>query len=183
MPELSIRWSEHEARKPYARPFGVTFIDEAGDMAGSVAASGSELLYLRHFQMAVLTLAGELFEPARDGEDPQRAWLDHLSALLPALAEWRALPVSAFDAQAGRVFSFSVQFEGCGPCLLDAAALADYQEFQAAVAHQTGRLFRDHSVEDIADANARHAAWWRVLRARVDRPAEDERVAESWPWR
>ena len=28
MADIQVRWSEHEARKPYARPFGVSFLDD-----------------------------------------------------------------------------------------------------------------------------------------------------------
>ena len=89
MPAISVRWSEQEARKPYARPFMVSFADDAGEVIGSVAVSGADLLYYRQFQAAVLALAGELFvDGALDAEpDAQAAWLERLSALLPAVDE------------------------------------------------------------------------------------------------
>jgi hypothetical protein len=50
MPAISVRWSEQEARKPYARPFMVSFTDDAGGSLGAVAVSGSDLLYHRQFR-------------------------------------------------------------------------------------------------------------------------------------
>ena len=67
MPAISVRWSEQEARKPYARPFMVSFTDDAGEPSGAVAVSGADLLYYRQFQTAVLALAGELFVDAERG--------------------------------------------------------------------------------------------------------------------
>ncbi len=61
MPSIRIRWSEQEARKPYARPFMVTFTGDDGTDVGSVALNGADLLYYTQFQTAVLSLAGELF--------------------------------------------------------------------------------------------------------------------------
>ncbi len=58
---MRIRWSEQEARKPYARPFMVTFTADDGTDVGSVALNGADLLYYTQFQTAVLSLAGELF--------------------------------------------------------------------------------------------------------------------------
>ena len=58
---MRIRWSEQEARKPYARPFMVTFTGDDGTDVGSVALNGADLLYYTQFQTAVLSLAGELF--------------------------------------------------------------------------------------------------------------------------
>ena len=95
MPALSIRWSEQEARKPYARPFMVSFTDDAGEPAGAVAVSGADLLYYHQFQIAVLALAGELFADAGvDSQtDPQAAWLERLSGLLPAVESLELHPV------------------------------------------------------------------------------------------
>lgn len=185
MAELQLRWSEHEARKPYARPFGVTFVGDDGALLGSVAVSGADLLYLRQFQSAVLALAGELFddEAITHAPDPQRAWLDRVAALLPALPDFTAQPESSFDEHSGREFHFTIHVEGQARCVLDARTLLEYQDFQAAVAHQTGALHRDEAVESIDDGSARAQAWMRVLRRRVQRPAEDEAMAETWPWR
>ena len=41
MASLQLRWSMHEARKPYARPFMVTFVNDSGEQLGSVAMNGS----------------------------------------------------------------------------------------------------------------------------------------------
>jgi len=47
MPAITVRWSEQEARKPYARPFMVSFAGDDGEVIGSVAVSGADLLYHR----------------------------------------------------------------------------------------------------------------------------------------
>ena len=85
MPSLRVRWSEQEARKPYARPFMVTFTADDGTDVGSVALNGADLLYYTQFQTAVLSLAGELFVDAavEASGDPQRAWLDRIAGLMP----------------------------------------------------------------------------------------------------
>lgn len=185
MAGLRIRWSEHEARKPYARPFGVTFIAGDGEMLGSVAVGGADLLYHRQFQAAVLALAGEIFHDIRvtAAPDPQRAWLDVLAELLPACPDFAASPVSAFDEQRGRTFHFSIAVDSVVCAAVDAACLLDYQEFQAALAHQTGVLLREPAVEGVDDVNARHAAWMDVLRHRVQRPDDSEAMSAVWPWR
>ncbi len=176
---LAIRWSEHEARKPYARPFGVSF-----GGGGSVAVSGADLLYYRQFQAAVLALTGELFvAPAGDAVDPQRAWLDALAQLLPAVSTFAGRPVSSFDDKAGRLFHVDVRAGQLAPCRLEAPALLEYQEFQAALAHQTGALYRDADVEAQQDAAPRQAAWTAVLRRCLQRPDPAEAMSEEWPWR
>jgi len=182
---LQVRWSEHEARKPYARPFGVTFIGDDGAALGSVAMSGADLLYLRQFQAAVLSLTGELFddESVTSAPDPQRAWLDRIAALVPSLPDFTVLPESTFDEHSGREFHFTVCVGGAPRCAVDARTLLEYQDFQAAVAHQTGALHRDASVESIDAGDERAEAWMRALRRRVQRPGEGDAMAESWPWR
>jgi hypothetical protein len=185
MPTLSIRWSEHEAAKSYARPFGVAFANDDGSASGSVALSGADLLYLRQFQAAVLHLCGELFFDAalNAHDDPQRLWLDRIAKLLPALAQLTIVPASSFDHSAGRTFLFGVREGDAQRAVVDAPTLLEYQEFQAAVAHQCGRLFRVTQVEDAAEAGARHAAWERVLNGIVQRPGPSDAMCESWPWR
>jgi len=183
--DIQIRWSEHEARKPYARPFGVSFLDDSGAVLGSVAVSGADLLYVRQFQAAVLSLSGEIFldSTMSAAGDPQRAWLDRIGALVPRADEFSAVPSSTFDDSAGRVFHFGIVVDGRECCVMGAQTLLEYQEFQAMLAHQSGRLYRNAAVEAIDDPQSRHAAWMGVLRARVQRPAAAEAMADSWPWR
>ncbi|HYA00454.1 MAG TPA: hypothetical protein VEK76_08900 [Candidatus Binatia bacterium] len=186
MPEISIRWSEHEARKPYARPFMVAFHDDAGEWLGAVALSGADLLYYRQFQAAVLALSGELFadDATETAPDPQRAWLDRLAPLLPGMDELRMRPVSSFDHDRGRVFHVEAARPGTGePARLDAPAVLEYQELQAALAHQTGRLYRNPEIEAVADPAERHRAWLSFLASALARPEEGEAMTVTWPWR
>ena len=185
MADIQVRWSEHEARKPYARPFGVSFLDDGGRVLGSVAVSGADLLYVRQFQAAVMSLSGELFldDTVTAAADPQRAWLDRVGALMPPVAEFSAVPSSTFDHQAGRVFHFGIVVDGRECCVMDAPTVLEYQEFQATLAHQSGKLYRDSAVEAIDDPQPRHAAWMHVLRSRMQRPSAAEAMADSWPWR
>ena len=185
MAELRVRWSEHEARKPYARPLMVSFDGDDGAAIGSIAVSGADLLYWRQFQVAVAGLAGELFVAPAVGEatDPQLAWLAALAALLPEARVVRVVPSSSFDHDAGRVFGFTVELEAGAAIHLGAPALLEYQEMQASIAHQAGRLFRVAEVEFHAEPGARHVAWLGWLRDNLDRPGPDEALAGSWPWR
>jgi hypothetical protein len=185
MPGLQVRWSEAEASKPYARPFMVSFSDDDGVIAGSVAVNGSDLMYYRQFQAAVAALTGELFrDPRADAAaDQQRAWLDRLTELLPAAGRPQITPLSDFDDHHGRIFRFKVDIGAPRAAIVDAPALLEYQEFQAMIAHQTGRLFRDAAVEAVADADARHATWTATLRECVQPPAEAEAISTAWPWR
>ena len=186
MPAISVRWSEQEARKPYARPFMVSFADDAGEVIGSVAVSGADLLYYRQFQAAVLALAGELFvDGAVDAQpDAQAAWLERLSALLPAADSLELRPVSAFDHERGRVFHVEVLVPGCPvPAHVEAPSVFEYQELQATLAHQTGHLYRDRTIEGIATPDERQRAWVRRLAELLERPGEDEAMAGTWPWR
>ncbi len=184
MADIQIRWSEHEARKPYARPFGVSFLDDSGSVLGSVAVSGADLLYLRQFQAAVMSLSGEMFlDDTVAAADPQRAWLDRIGAHVPRANDFSAVPSSTFDDGVGRVFHFGIVVDGRECCVMDAQTLLEYQEFQATLAHQSGRLYRDAAVEAVDDPQSRHAVWMGVLRARVQRPTAAEAMAESWPWR
>jgi hypothetical protein len=182
---LRIRWSEHEARKPYARPFGVSFDDEAGAPLGGVALSGADLLYYRQFKAAVLALTGELFADSAvdSAADQQRAWLDTLAGLLPAAGAPRIRPASSFDGERGRIFSFMVALDGTDVASVEAATLMEYQEFQAALAHQAGVLFRTPEVEAVEEPAQRGLAWERELRDLVSRPDAAEAMAETWPWR
>jgi len=185
MPRLGIRWSEHEAVKPYARPFGVSFIDDDETVLGGVAVSGADLLYYRQFKVAVLALAGELFgdvgvDPA---PDPQRAWLDRIAELLPNAGDLEIAPESTFDPNAGRVFRFSVLRDGHPVATVDAPTLLEYQDFQAVIAHQTGRLFREPGVEEVEEPRPRQVAWEQTLRRLMRRPERSDAIAEVWPWR
>jgi hypothetical protein len=181
---LRLRWSEHEARKPYARPFMVSFLDDGGEAVGSVGMNGPDLLYWRQFGAAVAGLCGELFILERVGgaPDPQRAWLDTLEPLLPAAKSLTITPHSTFDHDHGRVFGFVVGGDG-GEAVVDASTLLEYQDFQASLAHQTGRLLRVGNVEAVADADARRQAWLGWLGGLVDRPGPDEAMSPHWPWR
>lgn len=186
MPDLSIRWSELEARKPYASPFGVTFLDDAGSSAGAIAVNGPDLLYYTQFQQAVLRLAGEVFiHPAvAAAADAQRAWLDQLASRLPAATPREILPASEFDERTNeRRFLFSVRLDSAAGCRMDAAALVEYQEFQAVLAHHTGRLYRSRDVEDIEDPDRRRVAWMAALRDLLRRPGPDDAIAAEWPFR
>jgi len=184
MPSLRIRWSESEARKPYARPFMVTFATDDGTDVGSVAVSGADLLYYSQFQAAVLALTGELFADfaVEATADPQGAWLDSLAALLPALPEITVTPASSFDEHHGRVFHFMVT-AGAVTATVDATRLLEYQDLQAVLAHQTGAIYRDLDIEAVADAGARRTAWNARLTRLVRRPAPGEAMHEAWPWR
>ena len=186
LPGLAVRWSELEARKPYASPFGVTFLDAHGGSAGGIAVSGADLLYYHQFQQAVLRLGGELFSDPdlSAGADAQLAWLDRLSGLLPQLELVEIVPRSVFDERAAeRRFMFTVHATGAPDCAVDATVLLEYQELQAALAHHTGRLYRNRDIESIADTPRRRAAWFEALRTLVRRPGPDEAMATEWPWR
>jgi hypothetical protein len=186
MPAISVRWSEQEARKPYARPFMVSFADDAGEVIGSVAVSGADLLYYRQFQAAVLALAGELFADAAvdAAPDGQVAWLERLSAVLPVVDGLELRPVSTFDHDRGRMFHVEARVPGCpAPATLEAPSVLEYQELQATLAHQTGRLYRNHAVEGVDDPAERQHAWLRLLGDLLERPGEDEAMAGIWPWR
>ena len=184
MPALRLRWSEHEARKPYARPFMVSFLDDGGEVLGSVALNGPDLLYWRQFGAAVAALSGELviMGEVDSAADPQRAWLEVLAPLLPAAPTLAVTPVSTFDHERGRLFRFEVLGDGV-TASVDAPTLLEYQEFQAAVAHQCGRLLRVAGVEAVADAAERHAAWLGWLGGMVARPGPDQAMSAGWPWR
>jgi hypothetical protein len=186
MPAIRVRWSEQEARKPYARPFMVSFGDDTGEPAGAVAVSGADLLYYRQFQVAVLALSGELFidEEVEVEADTQAAWLERMSTLLPVIESLDLHPVSTFDHDRGRVFHIEARVSGCSETArLEAPAVLEYQELQAVLVHQTGRLYRNRAIERIADSNERRRAWLDVLGRSLARPAEDEAMARAWPWR
>ena len=185
MPDFSIRWSSIEARKPYASPFGVSFLDASGESFGGIAVNGPDLLYYRQFQQAVLRLAGEIFQARKvDGSsDPQRAWLDLLSTKLPALDGLELRPESFLDEAAHeRRFRFVLVGIDGPDAHVGGGLLTDYQEFQAAIAHISGRLYRDAAVEGIEDAEQRRGAWIAGLRTLLQRPSPDDRLNEVWPW-
>ncbi len=184
MPSIRVRWSESEARKPYARPFMVTFTGDDGGDVGSVALNGADLLYYTQFQSAVLALAGELFvdTAVEAAADPQRAWLDRIAGLIPALGDISITPRSTFDEHQGRVFRLIVTDADGRTASSDAAGLLEYQELQAVVAHQTGRLYRDLAIEGVEDPAARRRAWMGSLRLLVRRPDPGEAMNEAWHW-
>ncbi|MGA7989745.1 MAG: hypothetical protein WCB51_15250 [Candidatus Dormiibacterota bacterium] len=161
----------------------VTFVSDDGTDIGSVALNGADLLYYTHFQTAVLSLAGELFvdTAVEASADPQRAWLDRVAGMIPALGEITITSKSSFDDHQGRVFRLVVTSEG-RTASADAAALLEYQDFQAVLAHQTGCLFRDTAVEDVADVDARRRAWLGAIRMRFRRPDAGEAMSETWQW-
>ena len=184
MAGFSIRWSALEARKPYASPFGVMFVDDGGADIGGIAVNGPDLVYYRQFQGAVLRLAGELFSVADvdASPDPQRAWLDVLASKMAALQALQLQGATFYDEQAGeRRFRFSVLGVGT-ETHLGAPVVVDYQELQAALAHLTGQLYRNSEIESIEDAEQRRTAWTRALREILLRPGADDRIAEEWPW-
>jgi hypothetical protein len=185
MATLRLRWSEHEARKPYARPFMVSFVDGGGADLGSVALNGVDLLYWSQFGAAVAALSGELFvlDPVDAAPDPQRAWLEMLTPLLPAAGPLTVTPRSTFDHERGRIFGFVVHGAGAADAVVDGPTLLEYQDFQAAIVHQTGSLLRVAAVEEIGDAAPRRRAWLRWLRDVVERPGAEEAMSATWPWR
>jgi hypothetical protein len=184
MPSMRVRWSEQEARKPYARPFMVTFSGDDGSDVGSVALNGADLLYYTQFQTAVLSLAGELFvhTAVEASGDAQRAWLDHIAGLMPAIKVVSITPRSTFDDNQGRVFRLVINAEGGRAAIVDASGLLEYQELQAVLAHQTGGLFRDLAIEGVEDAGDRRRAWMGALRLLISRPGPEEAMNEAWHW-
>ena len=158
---IEVRWSSMEAAKPYARPFGVFFRHGTGPDEG-VAVNGTELLYFRYFQAAVLNLTGEIFRDpgVAAAEDPQAAWLDVLGRVLPAFEFGEIRTESTFDDERGRTFRFACGGEGVS---LTSEQLLSYQDFQAIVAHRTGRLYRNRHIEGMSDEHARYAGWVAVL--------------------
>ena len=112
---MRVRWSESEARKPYARPFMVTFVSDDGTDVGSVALNGADLLYYTHFQTAVLSLDGRaLHRLRRRGGSPTRSARGSTAspALIPPLGEITMTPRSSFDEHQGRVFRLTVTAGG-----------------------------------------------------------------------
>lgn len=185
MPGLRVRWTESEARRPYGRPFAVTFHDDAGETVGRISLGGADLLYYRQFQAAVLTQGGELFrDRAIDGgDDPQRAWLDRLAELMPPARSLTLRPATRFHEDRGRIFHLEAHEAGELIGLIEAPLVLDYQEFQAALAHQTGRLFRSLDVETVEMPSRRQARWLDVIAAMAERPGEEDAMGAHWPWR
>ena len=176
MLSLAVRWSELEARKPYAKPFAVTLEEAANPTPVMVAMNGVDLIYYRQFQKSVLTLSGLLLsDPEIDGApDPQLVWLDRLQSLLPQVITFRLHPVSEFDPNQGRQFHFELQCEPeTAAARVSADALLEYQNFQAELAHQTGHLFRATEIEAIADHAERQKKWTWFLNGLMDmKPVE-----------
>ncbi len=106
-----------------------------------------------------------------------------LTPLLPDTGHISVSPRSTFDHERGRVFGFVVTGAGTAEAVVDAATLLEYQDFQAALVHQTGRLLRVAAVEEVEDAAPRRRAWLRWLREVVGRPGADEAMSTTWPWR
>jgi hypothetical protein len=184
MPSIRVRWSEQEARKPYARPFMVTFSGDDGSDVGSVALNGADLLYYTQFQTAVLSLAGELYvdTAVEASADPQRAWLDRIAGLMPAITVTSITPRSTFDDNQGRVFRLIIDTDSGRAAIIDASGLLEYQELQAVVAHQTGCLYRDLAIEGVEEAADRRRAWMGALRLLIRRPDPGEAMSEAWHW-
>src|SRR5450631_2235372 len=141
----------------------VSFVDDHDDVLGSVALNGADLLYSRQFCVAVAALSGELFrlDQVDAAPNPQRAWLEILTGLMPAT---------------------EVACTGGTVAVVDAPTLLEYQEFQAALAHQTGRLLRVPVVEAVDDSEPRRRAWLLWLSEVVSRPGPEEAMAAEWPW-
>jgi hypothetical protein len=182
--QLKVRWSEHEARKDYARPFGVGFLDDNGDQITAIAVNGRELLYYRDFQAAVLTLLGELFlhPDVEAGDQPQVAWLEIVASLLPAFEEPSLAATSTFDNYEGRTVQVDVRSRGETLTTVAAAAVFDFQEFQAVVAHQSGHLLRLPDIESVTDDLTRSRAWTRWVADHMEALDEELAVVSDWPW-
>lgn len=163
----------------------VTFVDADGEQLGSVALSGSDLLYWRQFVVAVAALTGELFihDQVDSAADPQRAWLQKLTQMMPAAENIAVRPRSSFDHEHGRVFGFEVSCGDDRSAVVDSRTLLEYQDFQAAIAHQCGRLLRISPVEDLDDRAQRQRAWLAWLSDAVARPGVEEAMSRTWPWR
>lgn len=180
---LTLRWSATEATRPYARPFGATC--SAGGVSGMIAVSGRDLVYLRHFQDALLRLGGVALptHAIARGEDAQHAWLDLVSQELPVVTDVSLRPVSVFDEQEGRFFLIEATLPGRpATARLPSESLLAYQEFQAAIAHQTGCLFRHRDLERLADIRETDAAfedWWQGRLVPAD---PEEAVFPGWPY-
>lgn len=185
MGRLQVRWSDQEARKPYARPFGVSFWSDGNDPLLSIAVSGADLLYYRQFQGACLQLAGQLFcEPVVEvSPEPQRAWLDILADVLAPATDLTLVPHSIFDETEGRVFRFRPAWDNTPWAEFGADTVLDYQEFQAAIAHQTGRLYRNQRVEPIDDDLRQHRIWVVELGGIIHPPDVGDAAKHPWPWR
>ena len=168
-----LRWSALEARTPMARPFGLLLRDPGAPPRG-LTLTGADLLFRGAFRASVLEMLGELVDdPTIDAAaDPQLAWLDRLATLLPAAEVEAVEPVDHQDPRYGMQYRFAVRLSGAeGPApLVDAGCLLDYQLLQAALAHQSGSLWRLPAVERIADATARQVAWAARLRALLRSP-------------
>jgi hypothetical protein len=184
MAQLKVRWSEHEARKDYARPFGVGFLDDNGDQLTAIAVNGRELLYYRDFQGAVLSLLGELFlhPQVEASTEPQSAWLGIVSELLPSLDELSLAATSTFDQVEGRTVQVEVLSSGTPLTTVPASLVFDYQELQAVVAHQTGKLLRVPDVESIEDDLARARAWTAWVSSHLTKLDPELAVVTDWPW-
>jgi hypothetical protein len=132
----------------------------------------------------VLALAGELFVDAavEASPDPQRVWLDRIAQLMPPLEEITVTPRSSFDEHNGRVFRLMVSTADGRTASVDAAALLEYQDLQAVLAHQTGCLFRRTAIEEVGDVTERRRAWTAAVRSLVRRPDASEAMSETWQW-
>ena len=123
----------------------VTFVDDDGADLGSVAVNGADLLYWRQFGAAVAALSGELFVlDAVDSAPRPSARLagDADAAAARRRPSIRITPRSTFDHERGRIFGFVVRGAGGAEAVVDGPTLLEYQDFQAALAHQTGSLLR-----------------------------------------
>lgn len=105
--------------------------------------------------------------------DPQGMWLDHLATLLPLVEEDAIRVLATFDEDKGRTYRFAAGDDNGG---IHARQLLEYQEFQAAVAHKTGALYRDAVIEKISDPAERQTEWVRRLGDLLRRPDVDVAV-------
>jgi hypothetical protein len=184
VPNLSIRWSELEATKEYARPFAVSFNDDAGESIAAIAVNGRELIYYRDFQVAVMRLLGETFRHphVEDAEDPQSEWLDVIGRAIPTLETITLQPTSAFDHLAGRTVHLDVMDGDVRLASLSPAIAFEYQEAQAVIAHQSGRLLRVAGIEATLDDVARQRMWMHWIGS-VLQPIEPGYEIAGWTWR
>ncbi len=183
--QLHVRWSEHEAVKPYARPLGVTVSYQGTPVTGMIALNGRELVYFHAFQEALLALGGVLL-PTRllgNGETCQHAWLDAVGAACPVIRDIAVTPHSRFDHEEGRQFIFRLSFPGHAEEIeVSHTQLLEYQELQCIVAHRTGMLLRREEVEHAPSLGETRLAWEKYCSSVLEPPDPDEAMTEHWPW-
>ncbi|MGC8461826.1 MAG: hypothetical protein ACP5OR_08325 [Candidatus Dormibacteria bacterium] len=182
---LNVRWSEHEAMKPYARPFGVTVLFRKAPVTGMVALNGRELVYFHAFQEALLALGGVLLPTHLVGEGGacQQAWLDIVGSAIPVIHELVITPHSRFNHEEGRMFVFALSFPQHYQVIeVQHSQLLEYQELQCIIAHRTGMLLRNEDVEQAPTTEDTRLKWEEYCRGVLVPPDQDEAMAEKWPW-